>query len=353
MSEQTKTKRLMTRRQTFGLAGLAGAGYVAGRVAGVGDGSVADGLTASPADAATCTLAPQVTEGPFWVDEKLNRSDVTDGQSGVPLAITLNIVDSDDACSAYGGATVDIWHANPDGNYSDEPAGMGNDDTQGQTFLRGYQVSDADGQVTFKTIYPGFYSGRTVHIHVRIRTFDGNNTTTNFTTQLFFDETTNGTVFASGGYSGGSRNTTNASDTVYAEEQQDGNVLLVPLTGSVANGYKGTVTVALSGLPASSTGGSNDTTVDAKLTDVDFADSSGNRRLKLKITADEAVKAEAKVVRGNDTLGHKTIDKLKGTKTLEVPIGDDVDAGTAKLKLTLTDKVGNVRKITRQTRIRG
>jgi protocatechuate 3,4-dioxygenase beta subunit len=351
MSEQTKTKKLMTRRQTFGIAGLAGAGYVASRAAGFGDGSVSDGLTTAPADAATCTLAPEVTEGPFWVDEKLNRSDVTDGQSGVPLAITLNIVDSDDECSAYAGATVDIWHANPDGNYSDEPAGMGNDDTQGQTFLRGYQVSDAKGQVTFQTIYPGFYSGRTVHIHVRIRTFDGNSTTTNFTTQLFFDEATNNTVFASGNYSGGTRNTTNGSDMVYAEEQQDGNILLVPLTGSVANGYKGSVTVALSGLPASATGGSNDTTVDAKLTHVNFADRNGNRRLKLKIAADEAVKAEANVVRGNDTVAHKTIDKLKGTKTLEVPIKDSVDAGSAKLEVTLTDKVGNVHKLSRRVTI--
>jgi protocatechuate 3,4-dioxygenase beta subunit len=353
MSEQTQTKKLMTRRQTFGLAGLAGAGYVASRAAGFGDGSVADPVGAARADAATCALAPLVTEGPFWVDEKLNRSDITDGQSGVPLAITLNVVDADDDCSAYAGATVDVWHANPDGNYSDEPAGMGNDDTEGQTFLRGYQVSDSKGQVTFKTIYPGFYSGRTVHIHVRVRTFDGNNTTTNFTTQLFFDESTNSTVFASGDYSGGSRNTTNATDSVYTEEQQDGNVLLVPLTGGVANGYSGEATVALSGLPASSTGGSNDTSVDAKLTHVDFADRNGNRRLKLKIASDEAVKAEAKVVRGNDTIAHKTIDKLTGKKTLELPIPDSVEAGSANLKLTLTDKVGNVRTIARRTRIRG
>jgi protocatechuate 3,4-dioxygenase beta subunit len=344
------TKRVMTRRQTFGLAGLAGAGYVASRAAGFGDGKVEDGLTVSDATAASCTPAPTATEGPFWVDEKLNRSDITGGQSGVPLAITLNIVDLSDDCSAYEGATVDIWHANPAGSYSDEPAGMGNANTVGETWLRGYQVSDSKGQVKFATVYPGFYSGRTVHIHVRVRTFDGDNTTTNFTTQLFFDESDNGAVYASSGYSAGSRNTTNSTDSVYAGEVSQGNVLLIPLAGSVSNGYSGEGTVALSGLPA---GSSNDTKVDAKLKSADFAERSGKRRLKVKIAADEAVKAQARLVRGSDTIAHKTIEKLEGTKTLEVLIGDSVDAGSAKLNLTLTDEVGNVRKLSRGVKIPG
>ena len=350
MSETT-TKRRMTRRQSFGLAGLAGAGYVASRAAGFGDGKVADGLTAADAQAATCTVAPQVTQGPFWVDEQLNRSDITGGQSGVPLEIKLNIVDADDGCSAYQGATVDIWHANPDGNYSDEPAGQGNDDTQGQTWLRGYQVSDADGQVTFQTIYPGFYSGRTVHIHVRIRTFDGSNTTTNVTTQLFFEESVNDAVYTNGsGYSSGSRNTTNSTDGVYAQEETQGNVLLVPLSGSVSNGYSGEGTIALSGLPA---GTSNDTTVDATLAKVSSSDHKGNRKLKLKIAADETVNAVAKITRGKDTIAHKTINGLNGTKTLEIPIKDSVEAGSAKLKLTLTDTVGNVSKLSKRVTIPG
>ncbi len=324
---------------------------MASRAAGFGDGKVDDGLSTADAMAATCTLAPQVTEGPFWVDEKLNRSDVTGGQSGVPLEITLNIVDLSDDCSAYEGATVDIWHANPDGNYSDEPAGQGNDNTQGETWLRGYQVSDASGQVKFQTIYPGFYSGRTVHIHVRVRTFDGDNTTTNFTTQLFFDESVNNAVYANGsGYGGGTRNTTNSTDGVYADEQSQGNVLLLPLAGSVSNGYSGEGTIALSGLPA---GSSNDTKVDAKLKSVDFAERGGKRRLKLKIAADETVNAQAKIVRDHGTIAHKTINGLSGTKTLEVHIGDSVDAGRARLNLTLTDEVGNVRKLSRGLKIPG
>jgi protocatechuate 3,4-dioxygenase beta subunit len=345
------TKRVMTRRQTFGLAGLAGAGYVASRAAGFGDGNVSDGLTATNATAATCSPAPNATEGPFWVDEKLNRSDITGGLSGVPLGITLNIVDLDDGCSAYEGATVDIWHASPDGNYSDEPAGQGNDDTQGETWLRGYQVSDAKGQVKFQTIYPGFYSGRTVHIHVRVRTFDGDNTTTNFTTQLFFEESDNNAVYTNGsGYNSGTRNTTNSTDGIYAGEVTQGNVLLIPLTGSVSNGYSGAGTIALSGLPA---GSSNDTKVDAKLVSDKFAEKGGKRRLKLKIAADEAVKAEAKLIRGHATLAHKTINGLNGTNTLEVLIGDSVEGGSAKLKLTLTDDVGNVRKLSRGVKIPG
>ena len=340
----------ITRRQTLGLAGLAGAGYVAGRAAGIGGGG-ADGLGTAPAAAASCALAPSVTEGPFWVDEKLNRSDVTGGQSGVPLEVKLTIVDADDDCSAYQGATVDIWHANPAGNYSDEPAGMGNDDTQGQTWLRGYQVSNANGVVTFETIWPGFYTGRTCHIHVRVRTFDASsNATTNFTTQLFFDETDNNAVFATSAYNTGSR-TTNAQDGIYAQEVQAGNLLMLTPSGSVANGYSAAATIALSGLPA---GTSNDTTVDASLKSAKFGRRGGQRQLVIKLTADETVAAQAKLLRGGKALAHKNIDGLAaGAPKLAIPIAEKVDGGKAKLELTLTDKTGNTKTVKKTVDVPG
>jgi protocatechuate 3,4-dioxygenase beta subunit len=138
------------------------------------------------ADAATvCSVnTPTVTEGPYWVDEKLFRSDIrTDPATGVvrqgiPLALTINVVNSNANCAALAGAYVDIWHCDAIGIYSDESTynpggGTGAVSTTGQKFLRGYQITDANGHVQFTTIYPGWYSGRTIHIHVRIRTFNG------------------------------------------------------------------------------------------------------------------------------------------------------------------------------------
>jgi protocatechuate 3,4-dioxygenase beta subunit len=341
----------LTRRQTIGLAGLAGAGYVAGRAVGIGDGSTPDGLGADPAGAATCVVAPEVTEGPFWEDEKLERSDVTGGQSGVPLALKITIVDLDDNCSAYEGAWVDIWHANADGNYSDEPAGMGNDNTLGQTWLRGYQVTNASGVVDFQTIWPGFYTGRACHIHVRVRTFDGNsNTTTNAVTQLFFNEDKNSTVFATSAYNTGSR-TTNAQDSIYAEEQQQGNLLLLDPSGSVGNGYSTEATIALTGLPA---GTSNDTKVDATLKKAKFTERTGERQLELKLDADETVNAKAKLLRGGKTIAHKNIDGLAaGTPKLAIPIREKVEGGGAKLELTLVDKTGNKKTIKKNVDVPG
>src|SRR5947199_223313 len=102
-------------------------------------------------------------------------------------------------CAPLAGALIDIWHCDAIGIYSDESAynpggGTGTVVTTGQKFLRGYQVTDDSGQVKFLTIYPGWYSGRTIHIHVRVRTYSGSTLLDNYVTQLFFDETLNNTV---------------------------------------------------------------------------------------------------------------------------------------------------------------
>src|SRR5215475_9555051 len=210
----------ITRRMT--LAALAGAGGSALFIPAWNE-------TVEAADTITCVAAtPTVTEGPYWVDEKLFRSDIrTDpstgvARAGIPLTLSIAVQAlATGGCSPVSGAYVDIWHCDAKGIYSDESTynpggGTGNVNTTGQRFLRGYQITDANGQVTFTTIYPGWYTGRTIHIHVRVRTYSGTTVLSNFVSQIFFDETINDAVLASSAYSRTTgRDTTNARDMVY------------------------------------------------------------------------------------------------------------------------------------------
>ena len=139
---------------------------------------------------------PGVTEGPYWVDEMLNRSDVRSDpstgvvQQGLPLALAVNVseLNADGTITPLAGAFVDIWHCNAMGIYSDIAA----ENSTGQQYLRGYQVSNAHGNVKFMSIYPGWYSGRTPHIHARVRVYDATTDTVtyNLATQFFFDDAT-------------------------------------------------------------------------------------------------------------------------------------------------------------------
>jgi protocatechuate 3,4-dioxygenase beta subunit len=144
----------------------------------------------------SCIVRPAMTEGPYFVDEKLNRADIrpdpTTGavSAGVPLQLTMRVSSVQAAaCTALPGAQVDIWHCDADGVYSDVQG------SAGTKFLRGYQLSDANGLVTFTTIYPGWYQGRAVHIHFKIRSGGAE-----FTSQLFFDDTLTAEVFAKAPY---------------------------------------------------------------------------------------------------------------------------------------------------------
>jgi len=208
------------------------------------------------ASAASCSVTPAETEGPYWVDELLERSDIRTDPSngsvrpGIPLQVNLNVLRADDGCTPASGVQVDIWHCDAGGLYSDEAA----NGTVGRKFLRGYQTTDTSGAVHFTTIYPGWYSGRTIHIHFRIRTFSGSTTTTNFTSQLFFDEAVNDQVLAQAPYNTrGARDTTNASDMIYNAST------LLALSADGSGGYVGTFDVALDGLP---TGGGSTTCTD-------------------------------------------------------------------------------------------
>lgn len=207
-----------------------------------------------------CILSPEMTEGPYWVDERLNRSDVRSNTStgavkaGVQLdlAITVQQIDGN-GCAVLPGAYVDIWHCDAGGLYSDVSA----NNTVGQNFLRGYQITDENGVARFTTIYPGWYSGRAVHIHLRVRTFNGTTRLDQFTSQLFFDDTLTDTVFQQSPYNTrGSRNTRNANDNIYNGQTRT----LMTLT-QTDSGYQATMNVGVdltappASIPAVTAGG--------------------------------------------------------------------------------------------------
>jgi len=248
--------RVLGRRDVLRLAGLAAAAGMAaacGKGADVALGSPSAGASATfgPTSSAgatgaagalpSCVAKPALTEGPFFVDEKLNRSDIRSDPSGasnatgVPLTLAFAVSKIDPGgCTPLEGATVDVWHCDAEGRYSDEAQ----NDTVGQKFLRGYQTTDANGTCAFTTIYPGWYEGRTVHIHFKIRTSDGKD----FTSQLFFDDALSDTVFASSPYKEkGARDVRNANDTIF--NQSGGKLTLAPTKSS--GGYAATFDIGL------------------------------------------------------------------------------------------------------------
>jgi protocatechuate 3,4-dioxygenase beta subunit len=215
----------LTRREVLVLLGGAGAAAVVGTGFTRLNLSQSTG-TAAPAAtemvAPTCVVRPEMTEGPYFVDEMLNRSDIriepSDGsvKAGTILRLIFNLsAVSADACTPLEGAQVDVWHCDAAGMYSDvQDPGFS---TAGQKWLRGYQISDATGKAEFTTIYPGWYSGRAVHIHFKIRTDPESDSGYEFTSQLFFDDALSDVVFTDQPYAsrGATRSTLNANDSIY------------------------------------------------------------------------------------------------------------------------------------------
>ncbi len=240
-NDDVQIGRLLSRREVLALIGGTGIALV---VAGCSDDSApaataTSGRAATPASTATagasksastagavaapsCIVRPAGTEGPYFVDEKLNRSDIRSDPSdgsvspGAPLALTFNVsrVGGDGGCMALTGATVDVWHCDALGVYSDvQDPGFS---TAGKKFLRGYQVTDAAGQAQFTTIYPGWYQGRTAHVHFKIRSQTASGTATEFTSQLYFDDGLSDRVYAQVPYAQkGQRTLRNADDGIF------------------------------------------------------------------------------------------------------------------------------------------
>jgi protocatechuate 3,4-dioxygenase beta subunit len=228
----------LTRRQALAGAGSAGAAVLIGFNISRNHGSAVLSLGGEEAFAAgACTMQTPAKEiGPFFVDEKLNRGNLIDNasdsaQQGVPLALTMYVFDDDNDCALLVGAQVDVWHANATGVYSDESS----ESTVGKTWMRGYQLADADGKVSFQTVWPGWYSGRTCHVHLRVRTAaSGGVAAMDFITRLFFPEDQTQLVAATSPYtSNPNPRVTNDADRVYSS---DGASVLVTLTGDTS-GY--------------------------------------------------------------------------------------------------------------------
>lgn len=161
----------------------------------------------------SCVVRPEVTEGPYYVNENLMRSDVREDRQGTPLALTFAVSQvSNGTCSPLQGATVEIWHCDAAGQYSDVSDPGFN--TAGQKWLRGAQTTDANGIATFTLIFPGWYSSRAVHIHFKVHP----NANQVFTSQLFFPDEFTNQVFTAQPYAAkGQRDTLNSTDNIYQD----------------------------------------------------------------------------------------------------------------------------------------
>jgi protocatechuate 3,4-dioxygenase beta subunit len=224
MDETKLTRRGSLFRFGGLLAAALGAGsWEADRASG-GPAAVASG-------AVTCVLTPELTEGPYYVAGEKVRRDITEGKSGAPLTLKLAVVDAS-TCKPIRNAAVDIWHCDASGNYSAFST------PNQRTYLRGIQRTDATGVVTFQTIYPGWYAGRTVHIHVKVHV--GGDVV--HTGQLFFSDTVTDAVYKRVPYTRRpNRTTRNANDSIYVNGGSK-SLLRIATSGS---GYVGRITMGV------------------------------------------------------------------------------------------------------------
>jgi protocatechuate 3,4-dioxygenase beta subunit len=234
--------RVLTRREALALLGSTGTLLLLGGSTSSAESSRA-GRPRYP-----CVVRPASTAGPYYVDEKLERSDIrsdpTDGtvKEGTPLALTLNVSSiAKGACAPLVGAIVDVWHCDAHGVYSDAVDRLFN--TTGKKFLRGHQITDQHGAVRFTTIYPGWYPQRTPHIHYKIRSPASAPSPYEFIGQGYFDEGMSDRVYAKAPYAGqGKRTVSNITDQIYRADGGRQSMLSVT---PAKDGYAATFDVAL------------------------------------------------------------------------------------------------------------
>ncbi|MGW6908747.1 intradiol ring-cleavage dioxygenase [Streptomyces sp. NPDC054940] len=263
----------ITRRRAIAVTGgtvAAGGLAVAGYQAAFADTSTttteaAATASATASESSGCmTLMSSVTEGPYYLDNALVRKDITEGKSGVPLTLRLTVVDATDGCTPVKGAAVEIWHCDAWGYYSGyttaNPGGSAPAESEDgstandNTYLRGYQIANANGVVKFETIFPGWYTPRTCHIHLKVHTggqkedgtYEGGKV--NYTGQLFFADDIAEEIFTLEPYSKHSGSyTTLDNDMVYDGGGASSGLLTLKAVHKTepAKGYKGFLTIGV------------------------------------------------------------------------------------------------------------
>jgi protocatechuate 3,4-dioxygenase beta subunit len=241
---------LITRRRGLALLGSSGAGLIlaggAGRAATAYARSEGHDYVANAAKA--CTLTAEQEEGPFYVAVDDVREEIALGQAGLPLELTITIISSL-TCKPLKHAAVDIWQCNAHGVYSD----ISSEDTLGETYLRGVQFTDKHGQVKFKTLFPGHYSGRTTHIHARVHissSDDAGKLTGGHiahTGQTFPPDAVNAEVYKLSPYDTETASVvTHAEDRVWSEQHgYESELKITKLGHRLTKGLAGSVTMAV------------------------------------------------------------------------------------------------------------
>jgi protocatechuate 3,4-dioxygenase beta subunit len=219
----------LNRRDVLKVAGGAGFAAVFGARALMSLGDDAEAATTT-----TCLLTPETTPGPYWVEEALTRRNVTEGKPGLPVVIRFTVLNAR-TCKPIRKADVEIWHCDAVGNYSAV-------DGATTRFLRGHQRSNAAGKAEFVTIFPGWYPGRTPHIHMKV-SVGGNEVHTG---QVFFDEKITTAVYEQAPYrSRGRYDTPHARDGIYSQAGGSrAELKLMRRTGG-GRGYVGTIAIGV------------------------------------------------------------------------------------------------------------
>src|SRR5215475_772068 len=226
MSEQR-----LSRKSILRLAGVAAASLGTG--AWKARDAEGGGPAAVEAGSVSCVLTPEMTEGPYYIAGEKVRRNITDGHPGAPLILRLKVVGAS-TCKPIKGATVEVWHADAAGNYSGFGAGSGS-----RTFMRGIQRTDANGVATFRSVYPGWYQGRTVHIHVKVHVRGR----VVHTGQLFFSDALTDRVYRDAPYTKRpNRTTRNANDSIFVN---GGRRSMLAVSRSAAGGYLGKITMGV------------------------------------------------------------------------------------------------------------
>ena len=220
------TDRLSRRSTLLRAGGLAAAALGATSLPAAAAGNEAQSALA-------CVLSPEMTDGPYYLPGEKLRRDITEGLPGAPLALRLTVLDAT-SCRPIKGAAVDIWHASAAGKYSGEEA----NNTVGRTYLRGIQRTDAKGLALFKTVYPGWYPGRAVHIHVKVHV--GGDVV--HTGQVFFRDSFTDAVYKRQPYRArGSRDMRNSDDGIFGS---GGSRSLLSMR-TAGNGYVGSISLGV------------------------------------------------------------------------------------------------------------